>query len=126
MANEENLMPIEELNSRLSPAERKRNARKAGKASGESRRAKKSMREYAEFLMGLEVSDGRKFNAMVRAGVPVEGCDNKMLVVFALMKMAQSGDVPAAKELRSILGEDKPGAYENGRLDELIEGLKDE
>lgn len=121
MNGHENLIPM----NKRSKDEAREFGQKGGRASGEARRAKKSMREYAEFLMGLEVSDGRKFNAMVRAGVPVEGCDNKMLVVFALMKMAQSGDVPAVKELRSILGEDKPGADENGRLDELIEGLKD-
>ena len=104
LANEQNLIPFTSDQSREEAA---RNGAKGGKASGEARRAKRSMREYAEFLMGLEVTDRRKFNAMIRAGVPVEGCDNKMLMVFALMKMAQSGDVAAAKEMRSILGEDK-------------------
>ena len=123
MANEKNLVPFTSDQSR---EEAVKNGAKGGRASGEARRAKRTMREYADFLMGLEVNDRRRFNAMIRAGVPVEGCDNKMLVVFALMRMAQSGDVSAVKELRSILGEDRPEAHENGKLEELIQGLKDE
>lgn len=123
VANEKNLVPFTSDQSR---EEAVKNGAKGGRASGEARRAKRTMREYADFLMGLEVNDRRRFNAMIRAGVPVEGCDNKMLVVFALMRMAQSGDVSAVKELRSILGEDRPEAHENGKLEELIQGLKDE
>jgi hypothetical protein len=102
MANEKNLVP----NSARTPSERRENARKAGKASGEARRAKKTMREYADFLLSLPVSDRRKWNKLSRAGVPPEGCDNKMLVTFALMQAAQSGDVQAVKELRNLIGED--------------------
>jgi hypothetical protein len=106
VANEKNLMSAKELNSRLTPEERARNAREAGKASGEARRAKKTLREYSDFLLSLPVADRRKWNKLSRAGVPPEGCDNKMLVAFALMQQAQAGDVQAVKELRSIIGED--------------------
>ena len=122
LANEQNLIP---LNKRTKKEQRKIQS-KGGTASAEARRERKTMREYAEFLMGLEVKDSRKFNALVRAGVPVEGCDNKMLMVFALMKMAQSGDVAAVKEMRSILGENKSDTGENGQLEELIRGLKND
>ena len=103
MNGHENLIPM----NKRSKDEARKLGEKGGKASGEARRAKKTMRECAELLMGMEVTDHRKFNAMTRAGVPVEGCDNKMLMVFALMKMAQAGDVQAVKEMRSILGEDR-------------------
>ena len=43
MANEKNLKP----NSERTPKERKENARKGGIASGKSRLAKKTAREYA-------------------------------------------------------------------------------
>lgn len=101
MANAKNLIP----NDARTPSERRENARKAGKASGEARRAKKTMREYADFLLSLQVSDRRRWNKLARAGIPPDSCDNKMLVTFALMREAQDGNVKAVKELRSIIGE---------------------
>lgn len=102
MANEENLIPFNERTEN----ERRELAARGGRASGEARRTRKTLREYAEFLLGLPVSDRRKFNKLSRMGVPVESIDNKMMMVAALMVAAQSGDVQAAKEMRSIIGED--------------------
>lgn len=119
MANEKNL-------KRLSPSEAREYGAKGGKASGKARRAKKTMREYADFLLSLQVSDRRKWNRLSRAGVPPEGCDNKMLVTFALMQAAQSGDVQAVKELRNLIGEDSAQAPEaESRIDEYLSALED-
>lgn len=118
MANEKNL-------KRLSPSEAREYGAKGGKASGEARRAKKTMREYADFLLSLQVSDRRKWNKLSRAGVPPEGCDNKMLVTFALMQAAQSGDVQAVKELRNLIGEDRDTEVGVEKLDEILKGLDD-
>lgn len=118
MANEKNL-------KRLSPSEAREYGAKGGKASGEARRAKKTMREYADFLLSLPVSDRRKWNKLSRAGVPPEGCDNKMLVTFALMQAAQSGDVQAVKELRNLIGEDSTNDRDSGQLEDLIKGLQE-
>ncbi len=122
MSNEKNLIP----NSKRTPSERRENARKAGKASGAARRAKRTMREYADLLLSLPVSDRRKWNKLARAGIPPEGCDNKMLVVFALMQAAQAGDVPAVKELRNLIGEDDANASDSGQLEDLIKGLQED
>lgn len=103
MANEKNLVPL----NKRTKEEQRRIQSKGGKASAEARRAQKTMKEYAEFLLSLPVHDGRKFNKMARAGVPPEGCDNKMLLVFGLMQAGQAGDVAAAKEIRDIIGENK-------------------
>ena len=122
MANEKNLVP---LNQRTK-GEQRRIASAGGKASGEARRAKKTMREYADFLLSLQVSDRRKWNKLSRAGVPPEGCDNKMLVTFALMQAAQSGDVQAVKELRNLIGQDSAQAPEaESRIDEYLSALED-
>ena len=117
MAGEQNLIP----GGARTSAERRENARKAGKASGEARRAKKTMREYADFLLSLPVTDRRRYNKLARMGVPIEGIDNKLAVVAGLMVEAQSGNVPAAKELRSIIGEDSQ--QNNDALDRLDEVL---
>lgn len=122
MSNEKNLVP----NDARTPSERRENARKAGKASGAARRAKRTMREYADLLLSLPVSDRRKWNKLARAGIPPEGCDNKMLVVFALMQAAQAGDVPAVKELRNLIGEDDANSSDSGQLEDLIKGLQED
>lgn len=85
------------------------------------RHAGRALREYADFLLSLPVSDGRRFNKLARLGIPPEGIDNKMAVVAALIQQAQNGSVPAAKELRSILGED--GAHQEDTEVRIIDDL---
>lgn len=122
MSNEKNLIPMSER----SKSEAREIGSKGGKASGAARRAKRTMREYADLLLALPVSDRRKWNKLARAGIPPEGCDNKMLVVFALMQQAQAGDVPAVKELRNLIGEDDANASDTGQLEDLIKGLQED
>ena len=73
------------------------------------------MREQAELLLSLPVADLQKYNKLALMGIPLENIDNKMLIVAALLSAASDGDVPAAKELRNIIGEDR----ETGDSDEL-------
>lgn len=122
MSNEKNLVPFD----KRTESERKRIASEGGKASGAARRAKRTMREYADLLLSLPVSDRRRWNKLARAGIPPEGCDNKMLVVFALMQAAQAGDVPAVKELRNLIGEDDTSTNDSGQLEDLIKGLQED
>ncbi len=122
MANEQNLIPM----NKRAKSEQREIARKGGIANGEARRAKKTMREHAELLLSLPVSNVKTKNKLSRLGVPAEAIDNKLAVVAALMLEAQAGYVPAAKELRSIIGEDSQqnnDALE--RLDELLEQLNE-
>ena len=119
MPNEQNLIP---LNQRAKSVQREIQS-KGGKAKAEKERTKKTMREYADFLLSLPVSDGRKWNKLSRMGIPPEGIDNKMAVIAALMLAAQAGDVSAAKELRNIIGEDS--VQENDALEKLDAVLAD-
>ena len=64
MANEQNLVP----NSARTPKERRENARKAGIASGEARRRKKTCRDFFMQLREMPVSDEKLIAAMKRAG----------------------------------------------------------
>ena len=48
MANEQNLRNIDEYNKSLTAEERTRNARKAGKASGEKRNLKSMLKKWAD------------------------------------------------------------------------------
>lgn len=101
MRNEKNLIP----NSERTPEERRRNAAKAGRASGEARRARKTLRENMELLLSLPVSDRQK-GKLKNLGIEEVDMDNRMLVTAALFQRAVAGDVSAIKELRNLVGED--------------------
>lgn len=102
MANEKNLIP----NYERTPSERRENARKAGIASGESRRRRKTLKDSMNALLELEPSTQRDYNKLLKAGIALEDIDNSQLIVLALFNRAKTGDVMAIKELRNMIGED--------------------
>lgn len=107
MANEQNLIP----SSERTPSERRENARKAGKASGEARRRKKTMRQMMEILLSLPASTSKDYQLFSDLGVDLNDfkdidINNLLAINAALLKNAKNGDVSSIKELRSIIGDD--------------------
>ena len=97
MANEQNLIP----NSKRTPSERRENARKAGIASGEARRARKTLKET--LLMMLE-----------------EG-DTQNNITLALLEKALKGDTKAYEVIRDTVGEKPTDKIEqSGELNNTI------
>lgn len=108
VANEENLMPIAEVNSRRTREEHSRDSQKAGIASGVARRRKRSMREAADYYLALPETDHRSVNALLRDAVDPEDIDNQMAVIKGITARAKKGDPQAANVLLKMLGEDNP------------------
>lgn len=112
MPNESNLIP----NSERSPIERRKNAAKAGKASGAARRARKTFREAV--IAALE--------AQTKTG------DILVDIVAAQVQKALDGDTKAFEVLRDTSGEkptDKMSVegnmqFNSGGLKETLEELK--
>ena len=100
MANEKNLIP----QAQRSPKEARENGRKGGKASGEARRAKRTLRELVEIFGNLAVSADAK-QKMEEIGIPEELWTRKMQPVVALFNKANKGDVGAFNAIRDIIGE---------------------
>ena len=48
-----NLMPVDELNASMTPEQRRENARKAGLASAEARKRRKTAQEIYAYMLGL-------------------------------------------------------------------------
>lgn len=67
MANTENLMTPQDLNARLTPEERKANASKAGKVSGQVRRENKLIKDRILERMGESDWDTMIDNLIARA-----------------------------------------------------------
>ena len=96
--NEKNLIPGAH---KLTVEEQSRGAR----ASAESRRRKKSMKEKMKLLLSLPAADNDK-ETLAALGVLPEDMDNEMVLVMSLFLKAASGDVPAIREIRDLLGID--------------------
>ena len=118
MPNEKNLRPVR------TKSEARKRGQAGGKASGEARRHRKTLKENMNILLDLEVTGTKDFNKLTAMGIPVEDIDNAMLLTAAMFKKAATGDVAAYKEIRDLIGEGT--ANENGDLMDLIEGLKNE
>ena len=102
MPNEKNLIPFGQRTE-----EEQRDIRSAGgKASGVSRRRKRSLKEAADLYLSLPVTDRRTWNKIARRGVDPEDIDNQMAMVIGLTMAATAGDAKAAKIIVDLLGED--------------------
>ncbi len=123
MRGEENLIPF----SKRSKEEAREQGRIGGKASGESRRRKRSLKEAADLFLSLPVTDQRTFNAMAKAGVNPEDTDYQMAVIVGLTMRAIKGDAKAAKTVIDLLGEsatDNQTQQEIKDHSALIEAIK--
>lgn len=121
MANEHNLIPLNQRTQR----ERKEIASKGAVATNKVRKRKKTMKQVMDFLLEQPVSVSADYNFLVEQGLDINNLDedlvNNMLVVnAALMAKAKNGDVQAVKELRSIIRDDDylkhKIKYENTKL----------
>lgn len=101
MANgQENLIPFQDRTEE----ERRELAKKAGEASGESRRKKKTLREMARYFGELKV-EGKAAQAMEALGIDEELRTRFMQGVVSLFNKASKGDVQAFNAIRDIIGE---------------------
>ena len=123
MRGEENLIPF----SKRSKEEAREQGRIGGKASGESRRRKRSLKEAADLFLSLPVTDQRTFNAMAKAGVNPDDTDYQMAVIVGLTMKAIKGDAKAAKTVIDLLGESSTDNQPQQEIKDhsaLIEAIK--
>ena len=90
-----------------------------GKASGVSRRRKRSLKEAADLFLSLPVTDTKTYNKMIRSGVGVDDIDYQMAVVIGMTTKAMKGDAKAAKVLIEMLGGTKEEDAQQNALDKL-------
>lgn len=107
MANEQNLMPIEKVNSRRTREEHRRDSQKAGKKSGEVRRQRKAMKEQMEMLLTLPVKNQEQHGFIASLGINEKEIDNQMALIVAMYAKALKGDVQAFNAIREVTQDDK-------------------
>ena len=101
MPNEQNLIP----NSERTPEERRQIAASGGRASGVSRRRKKSLKSTMRAILDLPVGNQEDFARLTELGVDQEDYNNQTVMLAGLFRAAADGNVKAVREIRSILQE---------------------
>lgn len=124
MANEQNLIPIEQVNSRRTREEHSEDSAKGGRKSGEVRRKRKAMKEQMELLLALPAKYEDEKEFMDFLGIDEENWDNQMALIIALYKKAMKGDVFAFQEIRKIV-QDEQATSEEDRI-QIINDLPNE
>lgn len=142
VANENNLIPFSER----SESEVREINSKGGKKSGEIRRRKAAMKTAMKQLLSLPVSDIETWNKLSEMGIEPEQMDNQTALLAAVLaKGIKTGDFRTMQAVASLIGEDneaerlklqkkqvtlqekkQDGAGGDGKITELIEGLKDD
>lgn len=108
MANEENLMPIEEVNSRRTREQHSRDSRKAGIASGKARRVKKQFRETLESLLSMPMNNGKSIDIddiKNFANIKGKNISVQEAILIAQIQKAMKGDTRAAEYVRDSIGQ---------------------
>lgn len=116
MANEQNLIPIEQVNSRRTREEHSRDSAKGGIKSGEVRRQRKAMKEQMSMLLALPFnlkdSQGNEVRTMLASlGFEEDEIDNQMAMIISLWKTActpgNRNQVTAFQEIRKVVQDDQ-------------------
>ena len=99
--NEKNLIPFSER----SESEVREINSKGGKASGETRRRKRDIKQKMKALLELPaaVNDREQLEAL---GVDPDDMDNEMVLVMSMFLSAAQGDTKAFDRVIQILGKD--------------------
>ena len=120
MANKKNLIPFTSDQSR---EEAVKNGQKGGIKSGESKRARKLLKDCMLDLLDLDVTNRKDWNKLSRMGIDPEDIDNRALLTAALFNRAvRTGDVSAFKEIVSLIGENKGDDLH--KLDEVLDKIE--
>lgn len=124
MPNEQNLIPMDQR----SQSEARKLGREGGRASGVSRRRKKSLREAADLYLSLPVANTKAWNTISAEGVDPEDIDNQMAMIVGLTQRAIKGDAKAAKIIVDLLGEQTARAdpFSEQEDDPITKALKEE
>lgn len=100
-------------------------ASQGGKASGASRRRKKTLKQAVDLAMSLPVSDKRIKAKLKKMGFDTDDADNQMAVIVGLMARAMKGDPKAAALLFELLDDESTSTNEQTEShNALIEAIR--
>lgn len=105
MANEQNLIPIEQVNSRRTREEHSRDSRKGGQKSGEVRRQRKAMKDTMKMLLNLDLPESEGKEKLKELGIKEDDLNVQTAILTNQVQRALKGDLDSAKFCRDTSGE---------------------
>lgn len=115
--NNGNLVPFDQLTE----DEQREIRRKGGLASAEARRRKKTMRETAQMLMDMKVSDNNKENLRKMGFDDEDHTYQTAMVARMVQKAVVEADTSAFRLLGELTGDLQKGGFIEGIDDDLVE-----
>lgn len=109
-----------EYNSSLTPEERKDKASRAGKASGEARRLKRTQADILRQILVLDYTDPERRKLLMQLGLSGSFAD---AINLSVLEKAAKGDVEAARYMRDTIGEKPREDMQVSVLDKPVEQL---
>lgn len=109
-----------EYNSSLTPEERKDKASRAGKASGEARRLKRTQADILRQILVLDYTDPERRKLLMQLGLSGNFAD---AINLSVLEKAAKGDVEAARYMRDTIGEKPREDMQVSVLDKPVEQL---
>ena len=105
MANEQNLMSIQEVNSRRSREEHRKDSSKGGKKSAEIKRQRKAMKDTMKMLLNLDLPESEGKEKLKEMGIEEEDLNVQTAILTNQVQRALKGDLDSAKFCRDTSGE---------------------
>ena len=117
MANEQNLIK----NSERTPSERRENAKKAGVASGKSRRKKANLKKAFETILQADVASPNVKKQLEDLGFDTT---NEMALAMVIMQKAMKGNVRAFEQISKLTTTDAKDSLDKKEQKERIKALE--
>ena len=125
--NEQNLIP----NEARTPEERSANAKKAGIASGEARRNRKTIQKILVEIVDAQIKDTPSFKKIAeKLGIEDKKSIKEIYTLICLLNSAKRGKLEDLEQLMKLLGEQTRGTEEDEERqitahNELIQAIKE-
>lgn len=122
MANERNLIPIEQINSRRSREQHSKDSAKGGRKSGEIRRQRKAMKDTLKMLLNLDLPDCNGKEFLQNMGIEDEDMNIQTAILTRQILKAMDGNLESAKFVRDTLNESQePQKEKESSLADVIQ-----
>lgn len=120
--NDENLKPFKERSESEAFAIRS----KGGKAGAETKKRRKTQREYLQQALDINIKDIPQLKKLgEKMGLDVDQCTlQQLLTIKLLLNTANKSDISSLKDVTALLGEQNEANENNGILDDLTAYLK--
>ena len=116
MANEQNLIPLNQRSQR----ERKEIAIKGANASNKIQKEKKRVKQQFELLMSLDLQENELKEQIKSLGIPEEEINVQMALCVAMTQQALQGNIKAFELIRDTIGQNPINELENEKREMII------